>query len=261
MKMNHRVIILALPVILLFLLFHVFPVGMAGYYSFVNNPFDRVFSGIGNYADVLQNKFFHLAVKNTLFFTLPAVILSWGIAFLMASLIWRMGNAHGGLLGILLLPLVIPSNAVTQIWRILFPLNEHSFVAVLTIFLWKNTGFSVLLLFSGLSALPASCVEAAQLDGAGNGVIIFRIALPMIRQQAFFVAILMAVYSLRIFKESYLLYGAYPPDSLYFIQTYINNHFSKLNYASMTVAAIVMQPIITLLAFIWTYSERKRGDL
>lgn len=65
MKMNRRVLILAFPVIVLFLLFHVFPVVMAGDYSFVNNPFDRVFSGIGNYLEVLHNKYFQLAFRNT----------------------------------------------------------------------------------------------------------------------------------------------------------------------------------------------------
>ncbi len=260
MRMNRRVILIALPVMAVFIAFHVFPVVMAAYYSMVDNPFDKIYAGLMHYKEVLKNEYFLLAVKNTVNFTVPAVVVSWTVAVGIASVLWRLGGMQSAILSVLLVPMVVPSNAVTQIWNVIFQSKGSEFWAVITIFAWKNMGFAVLLLLSGLRSIPVSCIEAARLDGAGEGRIVFRIALPMIRQQAFFVGVLMMVYSLRVFKESYLLYGSYPPDGMYFLQTYINNHFNKLNYGNMTVASVMMLPVIALLALVWLRSERRRGE-
>lgn len=64
----------------------------------------------------------------------------------------------------------------------------------------------------------------------------------MISGQVMFSVILAITYNLRLFREAYLMYGAYPDRSVYLVQHYMNNHFSKLNYQNLTSAS-------TLFAF------------
>lgn len=89
-----------------------------------------------------------------------------------------------------LVPFVTPLVAVAQIWVVLFDQNYGAVNQVLSLvglpdvgwlttttwakptlallFIWKTTGFIVVILLSGLQSLDASIYEAAEIDGAGT---------------------------------------------------------------------------------------------
>ena len=92
--------------------------------------------------------------------------------------------------------------------------------------------------------------EAAALDGAGRVRVLFGITLPLISGAMLFAAILATAYNLRLFREAYLMFGAYPDDRLYLTQHYMNNHFYKLNYQRLTTASTLF--LIVLSAFVWS---------
>lgn len=255
---NRRILIFCLPLIALFLAFYVLPLFMTAYYSTVKSAFDHTFVGLQNYIKVFGNRYFRMAVQNTCLFALCAVPLGWLLAFILALCMDHLPKWIGLFAGMLIVPMLLPVSALLPVWEMLFPSAEQAFFSVLTLFLWKYTGFAALLLLSGIRTVPRSCLEAARLDGANGMQVICRMVLPIMRDQAFFVLMLVLVYSFRVFKECYLLYGSYPPDHMYLMQHYINNHFYKLNYQNMTVAAMCMLLIIALLAVWWIRSEKRR---
>ena len=53
--------------------------------------------------------------------------------------------------------------------------------------------------------------------------------------------ILTIVNSLKIFRESYLLYGYYPDEDVYMLQNYLNNHFAKLSRVHQNIVLVVGQ--------------------
>ena len=80
------------------------------------------------------------------------------------------------------------------------------------------------------------------------------------RQALFFALILTIVNSLKIFRESYLLYGYYPDESVYMLQNYLNNHFAKLNYQNIGTAAVLFAVVVYSIVAVLFALEKKWSD-
>lgn len=110
----------------------------------------------------------------------------------------------------------------------------------------------MIIFLGGLNTIPKSVYESAMLDGAGRWASFRKITMPMLFPTTFFVIIMSIINSFKIFKEAYLLGGAYPPETAYLLQHYMNNQFERLNYTRLTTAACLFALIIygiTLLLF------------
>ena len=50
----------------------------------------------------------------------------------------------------------------------------------------------------------------------------------------------------------------YPPKPLYFIQNYVNNHFTKLDYGLLSAGSSLFALVMTgLFLCIWLFLQRK----
>ncbi|GIQ62887.1 hypothetical protein PACILC2_14550 [Paenibacillus cisolokensis] len=63
----------------------------------------------------------------------------------------------------------------------------------------------------------------------------------------FFVVILSIMNSFKVFRETYLIAGDYPHDSIYMMQHYMNNMFTSLDIQKLTAAATMMFGCILLI--------------
>lgn len=251
MKMAVKWKILALPFIAGFLAFYVLPFGQSVYYSLIESAFRHKFVGLTNYQAVLTNEYYQLAMINTFEFTLISAILLVLLSLFLSLTLHASGDRVGKLRIALIMPMLLPSAAVIPIFKQLFPQNvlyrlmqewrfQHLLrIPIILLFLWKNTGYNIILLTAALSLIPREVNEAAALDGSQGPQKLLNVTLPMIAPTLFFVAIMSVVQSLRVFKETYLLYGSYPDPSIYLVQHYMNNHFAKLNYQNLTAGAIL----------------------
>ena len=179
-----------------------------------------------------------------------------------------------------LLPLVIPSGSVVHFWksiwdlnglvnRIFYPdapvnwLNTNACRTIITIvFLWKNAGYNMVLFLAGLRAIPKEYYECAAVEGAGAWGKFYRVTLPCIVPTAFLVFILSIINSFKSFKEIYLICGAYPHQSIYMLQHFMNNQFSALNYQKLTAGAYVLSLfIVGLVLILYRFQNKRARDL
>lgn len=63
------------------------------------------------------------------------------------------------------------------------------------------------------------------------------------------VLLMSIVNSFKVFKEVYMLYGAYPTPSIYMLQHYMNNQFTAMNMQKLSASAWVM--FVVLGAMLW----------
>jgi multiple sugar transport system permease protein len=242
-RINRRLFILALPLIIGFLLFYLIPMIGSVRYAFMRSAFDHSFAGLDNFAATINNEYFRLSIKNTLDILLMGVPLLMVVAMILALLIQAMGNDVPALLqAALIMPMLVPSAAISSVFGKMYFSDPRA--ALLAIFVWKNSGILMLVYISAFSSIPHEIYEAATLDGAGKVRAFFAMTLPMMAGPLLFSMILAASYNLRLFREAYLMYGAYPDNSIYLVQHYMNNHFNKLNYQSLTAAAILLALIL-----------------
>lgn len=260
-----------------FALFYVIPFAMGLAYSFMDSTIDGSFVGMANYEELLASASFRKAAANTLLFTGISVPLSVGLALMLALALNRSLYLRNWLRTAYVLPLVVPVASVVMVWQILFDwngtLNEwldglHAdridwmksvwSVGVLILFyIWKNIGYSIILLLAGLQNIPRDYYETAEMEGAGRMYRLTRITLVYLTPTMFFVVLMSIINSFKVFREAYLIAGDYPHDSMYMLQHYMNNMFLSLDIQKLTAAATLMVGCILILVTVMLAIERR----
>ncbi|MGN0154145.1 MAG: carbohydrate ABC transporter permease [Lachnospiraceae bacterium] len=224
------------------------------------------FAGLTNYKTVLSNEAFRLAAGNTFRFEVVSVPLLMLLSLFVSIEVYSMKSNIVRFA--FLVPMVLPSNAMAVVWKILFsdagivnnilvnglhlePVSFFEGKAVYALFVgtfvFKNIGYNMLIWIAGLSAVPQEIYDAAKVDGAGSFQTVWYITLPNIRRPAFIAAVLSMVNSFKIFRELYLIAGNYPDKAVYQLQHVFNNWFSKLDISKLTAGAV-----LTAFAFFGT---------
>ena len=96
-------------------------------------------------------------------------------------------------------------------------------------------------------------------DGAKSHQLVTKITIPMIAPTTFFVFLMELIYSFKIFREVFALFGDYPNTNVYFLQNFINNNYYNLNYPRLSAASIVLSLFIIIVLFIFFCFERKHS--
>ncbi len=181
------------------------------------------FVGFGNFAAVLQDRFFWNSIGNTLSIFLISTIPQLLVALLIAAALdqslrartfWRMS---------VLLPYVVSPVAVALIFSSVF--NEQdglannllglvgvgpiewkhdtlaSHIAIASMVNWRWTGYNALILLAAMQAVPRELHESAAIDGAGAFRRFVSITIPSIRPTLIFVIITATIGGLQIFAE------------------------------------------------------------
>ena len=252
-------LLLLLPSLCGFTTFYIVPFLYSLYYAFTENAFSDKFVGLGNFKMLLENEYFRLAAWNTFRFSVLAVPVCMLFSFTVAMLIARFAAKSGILRSAFFLPIVLPSAVIAGIWNAYFA-EAVPFASLLALFLWKYSGLNITLILTALLTIPHEQYEAASLDGAGAWQKTWSVTLPNILPSLFFTLILTIVNSLKIFRESYLLYGYYPDESVYMLQNYLNNHFAKLNYQNIGAAAVLFAVVVYSIVAVLFALEKKWSD-
>ena len=235
------------------------------------------FVGIQNYVTVYENRAFRLAVGNTLRFTLVCLPLLLVLGLLAALLLTNMKQAQL-LKSFFLLPMAMPAATIVLIWKMTFSesgflnrlLSAHTdymgtslaFWVLVFSYVWKNLGYTVVLWLAGILAIPEDYIQAAKVDGAGKVLIFFSIILPQLNGCMYTITVLSFLNSFKVFRESYLVSGAYPHESMYLLQHLFNNWFVYLELDKMAAAAvcigIVLLGVILFLEKLWEEGDEER---
>ena len=108
---------------------------------------------------------------------------------------------------------------------------------------------------AALASVPADLIEVARIEGAGRRRIFYTIKLRYISATILFVTVMSILNSFKVFRETYLMTGEYPFDSLYLLQHFMNNTFVSLDYQKLSAAAVMMFLVIMILVGIMFITE------
>lgn len=239
----------------------------------------NTFVGVQNYIQLFQNGTFLLALKNTGIFTFTAIPILMVASFLIALFLNSFKKISSFFRSSFLIPVVVPIASLVCVWQLIFDdygavngllkllgLNtveffnsEFSMVMIVFIYVWKYCGFCVILFTAGLANVPPSLYESARLDGAGSFKILTKITIPMITPTTFFVFLMEIIYSFKIFREVFALFGNYPNENVYFLQNFINNNYYNLNYPRLSSASIILSLFIIIILLAFFIFERRHS--
>ena len=125
--------------------------------------------------------------------------------------------------------------------------------AIIILDVWKNTGFAMLVFLAGLQSIPNEYYEAAQLDGANERQLFFRITIPLLSPTIFFILVIFMIGALQVFDTIIVLTQGGPGDATRSVVLYVYEiafRTFNMGYAaavSMTLFAIIL--VLTALQF------------
>lgn len=271
------VLLFLLPGLIMLLAFYVFPFVGGIRQSLLDGSRANTFVGFANYSATWENRMFQIGLKNTMELSLIGAPLLWVLSFFLA-LVLSVTSPRGAFArSSILLPYLAPSSAILLVWLVLFdyggPINriiqslgltrvmwlESSMLRmpIILLFLWKNLGFCTIIFLAALQSVPTSLYEYAVLEGAGFFTRAFRISFPLILPSAFLVFVLAWINAFKIFKEVFFIAGAYPDRTVYTLQHYMNNMFSKMNYQYVTSAAYTFALIVVAIFGVMFFLQRR----
>ncbi len=227
-RRRRQLLLFTSPALAFFLLFAVFPLISTIYISFYQ---EDVFVGLQNFVFLFTNdeaseRLIYAFLHNCQFFLIAASI-QLPTALFMAALLTsgRVRRMTGFYRTLLFIPTTLSVVIVGFIWRLIisplwgivdYPLLGEPATALPTITLmsvWQYMGIPMVFLYSALIAIPSNIIEAAQVDGASDLRILFRIKIPLIAPQIGIITILTFIWTFNGFDIIYALNGGMPgPD-------------------------------------------------
>ncbi len=266
------------PGLILFFVFTVFAVAYSFYLSFhewnILEP-AKPFVGLDNYRRLLEDKRFHEAVINTIYYTAVSVPLTMAVGLLVALLLNNQIRARGLFRTMYYIPVITPLVVAAIIWKWVYQgdyglLNYYllriglidepllwladpnlAMPAVILMSVWAGVGFHMVVYLAGLQAIPETFYDAAKVDGAGIWARLRYITVPMLAPTSFFLFIISVIGSFQVFTQIYIMTSGGPLGRTrtvgYYLYEKAFQHFQMGYAAAIAYALFAMIFIFTLL--------------
>jgi ABC-type sugar transport system permease subunit len=172
-----------------------------------------------------------------------------------------------------LVPFVTPLVAVAQIWTVVFDRDYGAMNALLNIvglhdvgwlttsawarptiallFLWKTTGFIVVILLSGLQSIDNSLYEAADMDGASSVRRLWSITLPLVRRTMLFAVVLQTLAVFQMFAEPFVVTQGGPYGSTTTAGLFLYNHINRADLGTGAANSLLLVVVMAALCLLF----------
>lgn len=232
--------------------------------------------GWANYAHLIRDPRFWVALKNTLYFVAVGGPLSVGVSLGTALLLTaKLVRFKGVFRTLFFLPVVTTLVAVALVWRYVYhprfgllnyglsllgigPIDwlgdpRWAMPAIILMAVWKNFGFNMVIFIAGLQSIPDRLYEAASIDGASNWRQFRHVTLPMLAPTFVFVVLITMIGYCQLFAEPYVMTQGGPADStLSIVLLMYQEGFRWWNMGYAAAVAFVLFGLILSLSLVAT---------
>jgi multiple sugar transport system permease protein len=264
--------LLLTPALLYLLAITLYPGIFAIYQSlFVVKFLTWEWTGVGNYALILRDREFWLALGNTAIIGGISLTLQTVIALTVAYFAYRDPLIRGWRI-IYIMPMLFMPSAVAFIWKLAFNdgrvisdmlmglgLIERNvdwlgniWLARLTLIVadvWQWTPFLFIIFVAGLQGQDQEIEEAARLDGASWPAIFWNISLPMMRPIIVVAVTLRGIDITTMFTNVYVMTQGSPGGATETMSYFIYRQgFRMFNFGYASAASVLMLILTVILA-------------
>lgn len=264
------------PALLGFVVFLLWPTLRGIYLSFTRfnllTPAEWV--GFDNYVRMVHDPIFWSSLKVTVVYVVINIGVQTVTALAVAVLLQRLTQS-ATLRGIVLTPYLMSNVVAGIVWlwildtqlgigneiiaglgfdRIPFLADETWAIPTIALInVWRHVGYTALLLFAGLQAIPNDMYEAAKVDGASEWRMFWRITMPLLRPVLAVVLIMTVIGSFQVFDTVAVTTRGGPADATNVLQYYIYGAaFGRFQFgyaSAMSVALLVVLSAITFVQY------------
>lgn len=264
------------PALLGYLVFLLWPTLRGIYLSFTrfNLLTPAKWVGLDNYDRMVHDPIFWSSLKVTVEYVFINIGVQTVAALAIAVLLQRLTQS-ALLRGIVLTPYLMSNVVAGIVWLWILdtqlgigneiigglgfdhiPFLADKTWAIPTIALinvWRHVGYTALLLFAGLQAIPNDMYEAAKVDGASEWRMFWRITMPLLRPVLAVVLIMTVIGSFQVFDTVAVTTAGGPANATNVLQYYIyGSAFGRFQFgyaSAMSVALLIVLSAITFLQY------------
>ena len=265
-----------LPFIAIFLAFSIYPMFYTGRLSFTDWSGTGAAQWVGwdNYAYLLTSPAFWGSLGNSAALWVLIVPAQIVLGVLIAVLLNDAALKLRGLYRVaFIVPFVTPLVAVAQIWTVLFDQGHGAVNAVLNLvglpdigwlttsawakptlallFLWKTTGFIVIIMLSGLQSINGSIYEAAAIDGASRIRRLWSLTVPLLRRTIMFSVVLQTLAVFQMFAEPFVVTQGGPYNSTTTAGYYLYNHITRADLGTGAANSFLLVILVMVLSLLF----------
>lgn len=270
-------LLFVLPAVAFTVVFFIIPLIMTVFMSLHDWPLlgDHKFIGLDNYIALLSDKQFWGSLWFTTRYTLLVTPLIFILAFTLALLVNLPLRGVGIFRTIYFLPVVIGLGASSLLWvwllhdrvgaidAVLLGLGlinrpiiwladpNYAMTAIVMSVVWKTVGFTMILLLTGMQAIPAELYEAAKVDGANYWGRMRFVMLPLMRRTFALALILSVIGSYLGFDQFFIMTAGGPQNSTISVVYWIyKNSFTNFHLGYGASMSIVLLGVLVILSVI-----------
>jgi len=289
--------LLLLPALLFELLVHLVPMVVGVFISFkaltqlyLAQWEHAPWAGLGNYRTVadfngpIGQALLHSFVV-TCAFTAIAIGLSWLFGCAAAILAQDRFRGRGVLRAIFLTPYALPAYTSVITWAFMFQYNnglvnqvlhnelgitsrptfwllgDNSFIALVTVSVWRNWPFAFLVIMAGLQSIPRELYEAAAIDGAGIWQQIRHITMPGLRPVNQVLVLVLFLWTFNDFTTPFVLFGNAAPQNADVISLHIYNaSFLTWNFGEGSAMSVLLLLFLLVVSGGYLLVTSRRRD-
>ena len=267
-----------MPSLVFFLGFVVIPMVMCIITSFtdatMNSNQPDVFIGLANYKELWQDPIFLKALRNTIIIVVVSVPVVCIFSLWVASAIFNMKEGPLSFFRVVFyLPVVTGSVAVTVVWKWMYSnytgiinyvlknggiidknINwlgdpKYALACIIIILLTTSVGQPIVLYVSALGNVDNSLVEAAEVDGANNTQVFWKIKWAQIMPTTLYILVITTINSFQCFALIQLLTSGGPNHATDTIMYYIYyTAFTRFRFGYGNAMGVVLAIFIAILS-------------
>ncbi|WP_195640434.1 carbohydrate ABC transporter permease [Enterococcus durans] len=273
-QQNIAYLFILVPVSLL-LIFGIFPILMALYFSFTDYNIIEPANWIGfaNFHKIFQDEFFFVSLRNTLVYTFLYVPLGLIVALGMAILLNKKVKVTNLFRTFFYLPVLCSTVATATIWYwLLNPqyglLNQllrligidgpawlyssnWAMTAIVIMSVWMTFGGNMMIFLAGLQGINPALYEAADIEGASSWQKFRHITWPQLSKTTFLVTTQLIIGAFQVFDQAYMLTKGGPGNSTITLVYYIyNKGFGGLEMGYASALSFILFLIIFVFSLV-----------
>lgn len=262
------------PAMIGFIVFFLIPTIRGIYLSFTEYSIlgDPTWIGLKNYVSIFADELFWNSMAVTVQYVAINIGFQTVIALGLALLMHRVAKSTF-IRGALLMPFLVANVIVALLWfwmldyqlgivneiiswmglpRIAFFGSEQwAIPTIAAVNVWRHMGYTALLIFAGLQAIPQHVYEVASLDGASPTRTFWGITIPLLRPVLVLVLVVTVIGSFQVFDTVAVTTAGGPINASRVIQMYIyQKAFTESDFGYASALSVILFVILALVAFI-----------
>ncbi len=243
------------------------------------------FIGLENYRRMFADPGFWHVFRNTFAYLVFGTPISLLLAFAIAYFLDKVTFGHAFLRALYFMPYITTAAAMAWVWRWFYQpaptgiinsalgqmgIAQFDFLqsttwalpSIMVTAIWAGLGFQIIIFMAGLRAIPDTYYEAARIDGLGEGAILRKITLPLLKPTTIFLVVFASIAFLRIFDQVYNMttndpggpLGSTKPLVLLIYQTAFSSY--DMGYAAAQTVVLFTVLLIVSLLQLWLLRDR-----